>query len=292
MTDVTDVTDVAVWLDVLAGSHDRLSDLVCELDDEGLRRKSYCAEWTIAQVLSHLGSGAEILGNNVDAVVAGEEPPSRETYPQIWARWDAMGPREVTEEALSTDGDLVEKLKHLGDTLEELEFTLFGGMRMDAVGLLRTRLGEHAVHTWDVAVALDPRARVDGDAVALLVDGLARATAWLGKPENAGVARPFSARVVTSEPDRTFDLEITDSVKMTRVNDGASPTGAARGPARTGPARTGPAPGAGEALAALRLPAEAFLRLVYGRLDPSHAPELDATEDPTLDNLRQVFPGF
>jgi uncharacterized protein (TIGR03083 family) len=284
----TAVTDLAVWLDALAGSHDRLADLVCELDDAGLRGKSYCAEWTIAQVLSHLGSGAEILGKRVDAVVAGEEPPSRETYPQIWARWDAMGAREVTEEALSTDGHLVEKLEHLGDTLEQLEFTLFGGMRMDAVGLLRMRLGEHAVHTWDIAVALDPRARVDNAAVELLVDGLARAMAWLAKPASAGIAKPFSVRVVISEPDRTFDLEVTDTVTMTLVSDGdGSPTGAADA-TRTG---VGAERAAGNA-PALHLPAEAFLRLVYGRLDPSHAPAIDGQEHATLDILRTVFPGF
>ena len=37
------------------------------------------------------------------------------------------------------------------------------------------------------------------------------------------------------------------------------------------------------------LPAEAFIRLVYGRLDPEHTPHKD--EVPVLDVLRRVFPG-
>ena len=37
---------------------------------------------------------------------------------------------------------------------------------------MRMRLGEHTLHTWDVAVALDPSAQVSPDAIDLLVDGL------------------------------------------------------------------------------------------------------------------------
>jgi hypothetical protein len=40
----------------------------------------------------------------------------------------------------------------------------------------------------------------------------------------------------------------------------------------------------------LVLPAEAFIRLLYGRLDREHA--RDVTSDPRLDVLREAFPGF
>jgi len=277
------VTDVSVWLDVLAGSHDRLSDLVCELDDEALRGRSYCDDWTIAQVLSHIGSGAEILGKAVDAIVAGEDPPSRDTFPEIWARWNVMGPREVVEAALSSDGELVEDLEHLGDRLEDFEFPLFGGaVRVDAIGLVWVRLSEHALHTWDVAVALDPRALVDHDAVTLLFERLAPAVARLSNPELADVARPFGVRVVTSDPDLRLDLEVGDAVKMARAEGPDGPDGA------DGP--HGASDGAGGSV--LHLPAEAFLRLLYGRLDPAHTPGVDALEQSTLDTLRKVFPGF
>jgi hypothetical protein len=39
----------------------------------------------------------------------------------------------------------------------------------------------------------------------------------------------------------------------------------------------------------LVLPAEALIRLVYGRLDPEHTPPVGGTAD--LDELRRVFPG-
>ena len=37
------------------------------------------------------------------------------------------------------------------------------------------------------------------------------------------------------------------------------------------------------------LPAEALVRLVYGRLDPDHTPQVRGTAD--LDELRRIFPG-
>ena len=42
-------------------SHERLVSLVKPLTPQELRRRSYASEWSIAQVLSHLGSQAEIF---------------------------------------------------------------------------------------------------------------------------------------------------------------------------------------------------------------------------------------
>ena len=48
--------------------------------------------------------------------------------------------------------------------------------------------------------------------------------------------------------------------------------------------------GEGDIKATLRLPAEAFIRLLFGRLDPDHTPPVQ-TEGVDLDLLRQTFPG-
>jgi hypothetical protein len=45
-----------------------------------------------------------------------------------------------------------------------------------------------------------------------------------------------------------------------------------------------------DALANLTMPAEAFIRLVYGPLDPAHTLAV-AGDAATLDQLRHVFPG-
>jgi hypothetical protein len=102
-------------------------------------------------------------------------------------------------------------------------------------------LSEHAIHTWDVAVALDRTATVAPDAIDLLIDTLARLASRTGKP--GGSAR--RVRVSTTDPERRFVLDIGESVTLqASESDKGQPD--------------------------LRLPAEAFLRLVYGRLDPAH----------------------
>lgn len=258
------------WLDVLAGSHDSLCEVVGELDREDLRRQSYCTDWSIAQVLSHLGSGAEIFKATLDAKVAGEPPPARETFPPIWDRWNAMTPEEQAEGFVSSDGLLVETLENLGDRLDDLEFTMFGSFRVDAAGFLGMRLSEHAVHAWDVEVSLDTSATVDPDAVALLIDRLPMMAERSGKADDAP-GRPFGVTVSTTDPARVFEISVGDGVGMV--------------------AREKPSKGA-DRQEDLRLPAEAFLRLVYGRLDPAHAPRVDEKQASTLDRLRNVFRGL
>ena len=129
-------------------------------------------------------------------------------------------------------------------------------------GLARIRLAEHAIHTWDIAVALDPAATVAADAVALLVDTLGQLVTWTAKPR--GQRRRL--RVSTSSPVRHYMLDIGETVTlMPTEGNSIRPE--------------------------LALPAEAFVRLVYGRLDPAHTPPVEVTRV-DLGELRQVFPGF
>jgi uncharacterized protein (TIGR03083 family) len=250
-------------LDVLAGSHDRLTDRVSDLSGLGLRTGSYCADWTVAQVLSHLGSGAEIFRSYIDAVEAGHEPPSTDTFPAIWERWNAMTPDQQAEEFATADGALVEALERLGDGLNDFHTVAFGFMEVDAAGFLGMRLSEHALHAWDVAVTFDAAAVVDSECVQLLIDRLPMAAGYMGKAERAGDERPFTAIVATTAPSRRFAIAVGDEVTMT--------------------------PDTGGGPADLELPAEALLRLVYGRLDAAHAPTVPTAEAATLFRLRTVF---
>ena len=63
------------WISALRHSHDRLRASVQSLGSDQLAQRSYPSEWTIAQVLSHLGSQAEIFGLILQAGLAGQEPP-------------------------------------------------------------------------------------------------------------------------------------------------------------------------------------------------------------------------
>jgi uncharacterized protein (TIGR03083 family) len=255
-------TSPAPWINALRSSHDRLQSIVGPLNAGQVAEQSYCTDWSIAQVLSHLGSGAEIFTLFTEAGVGGQEAPGREAFAPIWDRWNAKSPQDQAADGLSADETLVETFESMDDEqLGKLRLSMFG-MDLDAAGIARMRLGEHAVHTWDVAVARDPNATLAPDAVALLIDGVGQMAGRMGKaggPEQR-------VRVVTTDPERSFVLETGDKVELT--------------------------PGAGHGeLPELRLPAEALIRLVYGRLDADHTPAA-TTSDVDLDGLRQVFPGF
>ena len=160
----------APWISALRHSHDRLRAGVEPLGLADLEQRSYASEWSIAQVLSHLGSQAEIFGLFLDAGLTGQEPPGREEFMPIWDSWNAKDPQAQASDALRADQATLERFESLdADEQARLHLNMFG-MELGATGLARMRVGEHAIHTWDVVVALDPAATVAPDAVDLLVD--------------------------------------------------------------------------------------------------------------------------
>jgi uncharacterized protein (TIGR03083 family) len=241
-------------------SHDRLASIVAGLDGDGLRAQSYDTEWSIADVLSHLGSGAEINALYVAAGADGGEPPSREAFPGIWDTWNARSPEQQAARSVEANEALVSRIESLTpEQRAAFQVAMFGPVPMDLAGFLGMRLSEHATHTWDVAVALDPAARVAPDAVNLLIDVAPRMAGFIGK--KAG--DPVTIAVSVTDPERAFTLD-TGGVSV--VPAGTDTTNAS-----------------------LRLPAEAFLRLLSGRLDD--ATDLEAS-GVTLAELKSVFPGF
>jgi uncharacterized protein (TIGR03083 family) len=250
----------------LVALHDRLIAAVTPLSDPQLSAPSYDDDWSIAQVLSHLGSGADVFTLFLEAGLRGEPAPGLEAMQPVWETWNAKSPHDQARDALAANGVFLDRLASLSDgDKERWRLALFGGER-DLPALLRMRLSEHAVHSWDVLVALDSSASVDANAVSLLIDTLPDLVGLVAKP--GGLTRRI--RVTTQAPDREFQLDIApDSSQLTASG----------------------APAAGAGGDDLRLPAEAFLRLVYGRLDPEHTPS-DLGEYALLDVLRPVFPGM
>ena len=72
-------SDPRTLISVLRNSHDRLEALVRPLSPEQLRAQSYDTDWTIAQVLSHLGSGAEIATLSLAAALGGRGQVDRDS---------------------------------------------------------------------------------------------------------------------------------------------------------------------------------------------------------------------
>src|ERR1700685_2728392 len=73
------------WIDSPRSSRARVRALGGPLALDQLEKPSYAGEWSIAQVLSHLGSQAEIFGLFLEAGLTGHDPPGMEQVRPIWA---------------------------------------------------------------------------------------------------------------------------------------------------------------------------------------------------------------
>jgi uncharacterized protein (TIGR03083 family) len=253
-------TDATPWVRALRASHDRLAGLVARLDAGGLRARSYDTEWSVADVLSHLGSGAEITSLYLDPGLAGGDPPAQEAFQQIWDVWNARSPEEQAALAVAADEALVARLEALSpEQRAAFRVAMFGPAPLDLAAFLGMRLNEHALHTWDIAVSLDPVARVAPDAVELMLPALAQLVGFVGKK----APQPATVAVTITDPHGVFTLD----------TGGVSLVAGAPGPAT----------------ATLVLTAEEFVRLLTGRLDAADEAQASGV---TLNELKSVFPGF
>src|ERR1019366_1305343 len=256
-------TDPRALIGVLRNSHERMDGLVRPLTPDHLRAQSYDTDWTIAQVLSHLGSGAEIATVSLAAALGGRGQLDQSAFPAIWDAWNNRAPEMQAANSLTFDAEHVRRLEALtDDELASIGLDFFG-RQLDAAGLVRLRLSEHAIHVWDVAVSVDPGATVAEDAILPVMEQVTQLFQFVAKP--AGDS--FRVRLRTTEPDGDYLLDVGESVTLSPWEDGSAVDGE------------------------IRLPAEALLRLFYGRLDPEHTPEYSA-DGVELDRLRAVFPGF
>jgi uncharacterized protein (TIGR03083 family) len=258
-----DVGDDALGslIQTLDFSKQELADRVEQLTPQQLHQQAYPSEWTVADVLSHLGSGATIMRLRLDGDV------DMDAMQAIWGEWNAKDPDDQAADALGADYQLQVRLDSLTAEDEDRMRFAFGPMELDLMTFLRMRLNEHALHTWDVAVTFDPNATLPENETALIVDSLPMITRFGGKP--TGVDRDISIRTVA--PSRTFALALR-------------PDGVTLSPVETAEAVETEKPD-------LELPAEALIRLVYGRLDPDHTPA-GIVGARHLEELRKVFPGF
>ena len=128
-------------------------------------------------------------------------------------------------------------------------------------GFVGMRLNEHTLHTWDIEAANDPTVTLPADSVVHIVDNLALIARFTGNP--TGTTESIAVR--TDQPKRDFFIEILpDAVTLEAGDRSRQPD--------------------------LELPAESFVRLIYGRLDPAHTPST-VRDSGVLEELREVFPG-
>ena len=143
-------------LAVLTAAQDRLAAAVQPLSPERLIGPAYPSEWSIAQVMSHLGSSTEIFGLYARAGLTGESIPDRVRLQKIWDEWNAKTPQQQAADAISAGVAFRQQIGALpSEQRSAFRLELFG-MKLDLAGLLLLRINEQVVHGWDVQVALDP----------------------------------------------------------------------------------------------------------------------------------------
>src|SRR3954470_2744052 len=97
----------------LRSGHDHLASLVNGLTDDQLTGPSGASEWKVADVLSHLGSGAKITLAGFRSSLDGTPEPAGEFNQSVWDRWNAMAPQDQAAGFLEHDERLVASLEAL-----------------------------------------------------------------------------------------------------------------------------------------------------------------------------------
>ena len=257
MSDLVDRTITA-----LRAEHDLLLALLPNLSDDALAGPSGAADWTIAQTLSHLGSGAEISRKPI-AHAAGQ--PVEEEEPQsVWARWDGSSPIDQAAGFVEHDTAYLETVEALTpEQRASISVDLgFLPAPVPLVVALAMRLNEVANHSSDVRAGLDPDAEVTPQSAELLVELFAGPLGFLlgfaAKPDR--LAGPVRLAVPGG------GVLVDDAVTV--VTSLSDPT------------------------ATLTGPDGATVRLLSGRLKAPYDGAVRLEGNVTLEELRQVFPGY
>lgn len=256
-------------IEVLHQAADQLDPVLRSLTTDQLTEPSAASEWDVSQVISHLGSGAEITRAGLAAALAGKPNPGLDANKVVWARWDAMAPQQRLDGYFVANAQLLAGYDALdAATRDSLRIDLgFMPAPLDVAAAGRFRLNEFTLHSWDVRVTLDPTATVPTEAAELLLDQLSFMLGWLAKPAVLD-GETVTLAVTLTDPERSFGLTLAES-------------GSSIGDVPDEPDAT------------VEAPAEAWLRLASGRLAPRWTPStVEVTGKITLDTLRAVFPGY
>lgn len=251
----------------LRAEHDELAAAVAALSPADLTGPSGAAEWTVAQVVSHLGSGAEITLAEFRGSTGEAAPPAPGFNQSVWDRWNAMSPADQAAGWLAANAELVATLEALSTDQHDAIKVKFGWLPepITLTSFTGLRLNESALHGWDVRVATDPAATVADDHAQLLAEhfagGLSFVFGFLGK---APASREPAVVAIDGTP---FSIVLDDGVRFATDVPGAT--------------------------AAFTGRLESAMRLTSGRLTPAHTPPaVTVTGNITLDELRTAFPGF
>ncbi|PSM37269.1 hypothetical protein C6Y14_43165 [Streptomyces dioscori] len=254
------------WLAALHTSSARLAHTVSALSEEELQRPSKAGAWSIAQVLSHLGSAAEICTALIQRGIAGDErKPMREELEPVWNRWNALSPLAQREAWHAADARHLQLLdSHEAPQKQPVRVPYFAGL-LEMPVYAGYRLSEQSVHAWDIEAALNPQATVPAPETRLLWQRLDLVATRFRDADTLTRLAPAQLALTLTEPATGMMLDLGAELHLYPCEP-AEPAGVLSGTA------------------------EAVLRLVYGRHQSTD--NIQVTGTITLDDLQFLFPGF
>ncbi len=247
-------------LAALRSSVEHLASLIGDVDVPVPESPAFPSDWSIADTMSHLGSGAVIMKANVENVLA-RRAGTTDFNQSVWDVWNAKSPSDQVTDALVAITTLQEHLESLTeDQRGEFRFVM-GPFDLDFDGYVGLRLNEQALHTWDIDVVLDPTATLSDEVAGVIVDDIGTIVRLAG----AAHGEEKVVRVRTSAPARDLALIFSgDAIELQEARHSDEID--------------------------VRISSEAFIRLVYGRL--ASVPDSFADDREQIESLRTSFPGF
>lgn len=173
------------------------------LDAGGWTEQSYCTDWQVYQVVSHIGSGSRIGALRIRAWTGAGAPITRELMQQVWGHFDSLGPTEMLSAYREAAAEYRDAESSTPDDAGLQEVDGFAGKR-PLWAYQVSRVWELACHTWDVYVAHDRAARLDPLAVDLLAANLNQTFLPL---DRARASELPPTRFTLTDSDRTYLLD-------------------------------------------------------------------------------------
>jgi uncharacterized protein (TIGR03083 family) len=246
----------------LRAEYDELAKIASTLSPEQLTGPSGADEWTVAQVFSHLGSGAEITLAGFRASTGAGDTPGPDFNQGVWDRWNAMSPQDQLSGWLAGDAELIAAFEALTpEQHETLKLKTFLPDPVPVPLFAGLRLNETVLHGWDIRVAVDPAAGLAPAAAELLAEHYAGDLSFL--LGFIGKLDALTAPAVVAIDGTPYTLVLDGQARVTDV--------------------------ATEPTATFTGPLESAVRLVAGRLAGAGSA---VTGNVSLDDLRRVFPGY
>lgn len=240
-----------------------------------VEQDSYCANWKNYQVISHLGSGAELFQKSLETALDGKEAVTPEGRQAVWGHFDSLAPEAVYPEFRDRMDKLMAYLEALPDSKHNEIIPTFAG-NLPLPRALLTRLNEVALHVWDIQVKHNPKLTLNDESAALLlpmvVDRLPNRAKREGLDELHGSPVSFD---LSGAASRQFTL--SPGAEQASVEDGL----------------------ASNALFTVKMSAEAFERMVAGRQpiqDAVTSGQAQVSANPAnmgaYPSLNKIFPGY